>query len=211
MARGDFAGALKFLDDKLDGLEPGETRTALQLKKCQALFLSGELDSSLIRLTHLMAELNDTDPYLNDVMELKGFIDESYSRGSPRARDAFHLYLKGEKLLKQANLTEAREVFRQVELQYPADPITPYAVFRGGKIDLILGNWEGAKEQFMSLRDTPLGDRATAVIGEIYQYHLHDRQKAARWYLTVLEDYPDTMLAEPIRYRIRAISAEAGG
>lgn len=211
MAKGDFKGANRFLDGELNIQQQAETETTLLLKKCQTLFLAGEIDSALIQLGNLMAELKDTSPYLNDVMELKGFIDRNYGRTSPRGQDAFRFYLQGERLLKQAKLSEAREILREVASRYPDAPITDPAIFRGGKIDILLGNWDEALEEFLSLKDAPLGDQATAVIAEIYQYHLHDTEKASQWYLSVLENYPDSMLAEPIRYRIRAISAEAEG
>lgn len=211
MAKGDFPGALRFLDVKLAEVEPGEMETTLRLKKCQTLFLAGEIDSALYHLTDLMGELNDTNPYLNDVLELKGFIDENYGRASPQGRSAFLMYVEGERLLKQAKLSEARRVLQEVALRYPHDPVTQYALFRGGKIDVLLREWDRAVKEFMSLRNAPIGDRATVAIGEIYQYHLNDAKQAAQWYLTVLEDYPGSLLSEPVRQRIRAISSGREG
>ena len=53
-----------------------------------------------------------------------------------------------------------------------------------------------------------MGDLATVAIGEIFDRELKIPQKAVQWYLTVLETYPESVLVEPVRYRIRQLQSE---
>ena len=42
--------------------------------------------------------------------------------------------------------------------------------------------------------------------GEIYDRLLHNSEEAAVWYFKVLEEYPESLLTEPVRYRLREIT-----
>ncbi|MFQ6673318.1 MAG: tetratricopeptide repeat protein [Fidelibacterota bacterium] len=208
MAKGDYPGALSFFDRQLETVTSEEDRKLFLLKKCQVLLLSGDVDSTLSHLGGLIGFLDITDDYFNDALELKGFIEENYLRTSPEGKEAFRMYLKGESFLKQAKLSEARSLFRELARLYPGAPIADEAAFRQAKMDVIFGNYEEALFEFESLQATPMGDRATVMMGELYDHYLNDKQEASRWYLKVLEEYSGSMLAEPIRYRIREISKE---
>ena len=208
MARGSLHDALAFLDEKISTAGTGDVSNIYRLKKCQVLFLSGGIDSTLNELNGLISNLDITDAYLNDALELRGFIEENYSRNSNTETGAFKMYLNGEHLLKQGKLTEAHSAFSDVGHRFPESSIADEAIFRQAEIDLKIGNYDAAVSTFASLKDSPRGDRATVKIGEIYDHHLNDKQEAIRWYLAVLEDYSSSLLAEPVRYRIREISSK---
>ena len=44
--------------------------------------------------------------------------------------------------------------------------------------------------------------------GEVYDRFLFNKEEAARWYFKVLEDFPESLLVEPVRYRLRKISKD---
>lgn len=209
MAKGEFLEALDFLERQLATARSDEERDKYLLKKCHVLFLSGDIDSTLSHLNRLISYLDITNVQLNDALELRAFVEENYSRTNENGKQAFRMYLEGERLLKQAKLTEAQLVFNGVAKGYPETPIADEAGYRRGKLEVLLGEYDVAVSTFLSLQDSPLGDRASIMIGEIYDRHLNNKQEAVEWYLLVLEDHPTSMLAEPVRYRIREINREA--
>ena len=209
MAKGQLSAALVFLDGQLARSKSNVDKNKYLLKKCQVLFLSGEVDSTLFFLNKLISYLDISDDQLNDALELRAFIEENYIRSSGNGKKAFQMYLKGEHLLKQAKLSEARSLLNEVAQSYPESPIADEAMYRKAKIDVILGSYADAISTFFSLQASPLADRATIMIGEIYDFYLNDKEEAVQWYLTVLEDYDSSLLTEPVRYRIREISRES--
>lgn len=205
MAQGEFPAALEYLDERLDNSGSSDEKNKFLLKKCQVFFLSGEIDSTLFHLNRLISYLDINKDELNDALEIRAFIEENYHRVRETDRAAFHRYLKGEHLLKQAKLSEAQIVFREVADLYPDSPIADESGYRDGEIDLLLGNHDQAISTFSGLQHSPLGDRASVMVGEIYDRYLNNKEEAIRWYLSVLEEHPTSMLAEPVRYRIREI------
>ncbi len=209
MAKGQFPEALDYVHGQLKATGSPVEKNRYLLKKCQVLFLSGELDSTLFHLNRLISLLDITDDQLNDALELRGFIEENYVRPGETARQAFQTYLAGERLLRQSKVAEAQNVFKEIEELYRDAPISDEAIYRHAEIDLLLGNHESAVSTFAFLKGSPLGDRATVMIGEIYERYLEDKEEAIRWYYAVLEEHPGSMLAEPVRYRIREIEKAA--
>jgi len=42
--------------------------------------------------------------------------------------------------------------------------------------------------------------------GEVYDRYLFNSSEAEVWYFKVLEEYPESLLTEPVRYRLREIT-----
>lgn len=208
MAKGQLSAAIDFLDEQLKRKTSTQDKNRYLMKKCQALFLSGDVDSTLSQLNRLISYLDAPDEQLNDALELRAFIEENHSRSRENGRTAFLMYLKGELLLKQTKLSESSALFYEVAQLYPESPIADEATYRKAKIDVLLGDYVSAISAFTSLQTSPMGDQATIMIGEIYDRYLNDQQEAVQWYLTVLEDYSNSMIVEPVRYRIREIARE---
>ncbi|MCH8068675.1 MAG: hypothetical protein IID16_05305 [Candidatus Marinimicrobia bacterium] len=208
IAKGDLASALVFFN-QLTLTEKSNENTIFYLtKKCQVQFLMGELDSALVLLNDLVFRLDLTNNSYNDILELRGFIEEKYSRADAEAKDAFLLYLEGEKSLKQANPYQATVYFSEVTNKYPQSPISVNAAFRNGKIAVQMGKYDEALTEFESIKESSFGDKTTVMLGEIYDRYTHDSKQAIQWYLSVLELFPESMLVEPVRYRIRELSQD---
>ena len=206
MVKGNFEDALIFLKDQLRFIRSDEDEKICLMKQCQIHFLTGEVDSALKYLDNLIGFLDIGDDLINDVLEVKGFIDENYTRTTESGKTAFLTYLKGEQLLKQNKLSEAQFLFSSVRQSYSETPVYDEAIFREGEISVFLGDYENAVLTLTPLAQTPSGDRAAVMIGEIYEYHLNDKEEAIKWYLTVLDDYPGSLLTEPVRYKIRELA-----
>ncbi|MEE2876785.1 MAG: tetratricopeptide repeat protein [Candidatus Neomarinimicrobiota bacterium] len=210
MAKGDFLAALDHLDQSLLSNRRQQDRYSLQFKLCQVQFLHGNVEEVLVLLDGLLSSLELNDSLFNDVLELKGFIEENYSRGDQIAKDAFRGYILAERLLRQGKRTEAASFFRSVSEAYPESPVADEAVFRRAELTVELGQYEKALEQLALIHSTPLGDLSTVMTGEIYDRFLHNSEEAATWYFKVLEEYPESLLTEPVRYRLREITDTGG-
>lgn len=208
VAKGNLKEADSFFDLQIANASSSEDRRVYLMKKCYILFLSGKTDTALTSLDNLIEMMEVTDASFNDALELKGFVEENYVRASDEEREAFRGYLRGERAMKQAKLAEAQLFFAEVSQSYPQAPIAAEATFRKAVISRLLGRTDAAITDFMALQDSPMGDLATVAIGEIFDRELKIPQKAVQWYLTVLETYPESVLVEPVRYRIRQLQSE---
>lgn len=208
IAKGDLESALVFFNQLTLTEKSNENTIFYFTKKCQVQFLMGELDSAIVLLNDLVFRLDLTNNSYNDILELRGFIEEKYSRADAEAKDAFLLYLEGEKSLKQANPYQATVYFSEVANKYPQSPISVNAAFRNGKIAVQMGKYDEAVTVFESIKESSFGDKATVMLGEIDDRYTHDSKQAIQWYLSVLESFPESMLVEPVRYRIRELSQD---
>ncbi|MDP6456583.1 MAG: hypothetical protein QF669_03875 [Candidatus Marinimicrobia bacterium] len=208
VAKGDMNEAGRFFERQLTQTPSAEDQQVYLMKQCYVLFLAGETDTALANLDNLIEMMDVADASFNDALELKGFVEENYVRASEEERKAFRGYLRGERAMKQAKLAEAQLIFAEVSHNYPQAPIVAEATFRKAMISRMLGSTDAAITDFMALQDSPVGDLATVAIGEIYDRELNKPQEAVQWYLTVLETYPESVLVEPVRYRIRQIQSE---
>ena len=57
-----------------------------------------------------------------------------------------------------------------------------------------------------SLQNTSLAAEGITTQGEIYEKSYKDTKKAIEMYNLLIEDYPMSMLAEPVRIRIRKLN-----
>ena len=63
-------------------------------------------------------------------------------------------------------------------------------------------------ELLETIQKSSIGDLAVVMTGEVYDRFLFNKEEAARWYFKVLEDFPESLLVEPVRYRLRKISKD---
>ena len=206
MAKGDFPAALDHLNQALSLIKRQKESHSLEFKLCQVQFFHGNVGEALNLLDGLLTALELDDPLFNDVLELKGFIEENYSRGDQIEKDAFQGYILAERLLRQGKRGEAASFFRSVVEAYPDSPVADEAAFRRARLTVELGEYEKALEQLALIQTSSIGDLATVMTGEIYDRLLHNSDEAATWYFRVLEEYPESLLTEPVRYRLREIT-----
>ena len=56
-----------------------------------------------------------------------------------------------------------------------------------------------------SLGGTPLEDRGIILAGQIYETKYFDVEKALVQYIRNLDEFPESIFSEPIRYHIRTL------
>jgi tetratricopeptide (TPR) repeat protein len=153
-------------------------------------------------------DLAVTDDAFNDMLELKVFVDEHFSRVDEEGKEAFRNYISAELLLRQAKKIEAQALFLKVAENYPETSIAHECLFRAAEIDQQMKRYDEAITTFSLLSTGDWGDRAATRIAEIYDRELADNENALIWYLTVLNEHENSLLAEPVRYRIRELTKD---
>ena len=63
-----------------------------------------------------------------------------------------------------------------------------------------------AIETIEKLDETAFEDRGIILLGQIYEFHLDDLNKAKQQYLQIIEQHENSIFSEPIRYHIRNIN-----
>ena len=206
MAKNNFPRGLKHIQEALSSTGQEKEQQSLKFKLCQIHFFYGNIDNTVVILDELLSSLKLGDPYFNDALELKGFIEENYVQGDQIDKDAFQSYVLAERLQRQGKRGEAASFFRSVVDVYPETSIADEAAFRRAQLTLELGEYTRTVELLVAIQDSPLGDLATVMTGEVYDRYLFNSSEAEVWYFKVLEEYPESLLTEPVRYRLREIT-----
>jgi tetratricopeptide (TPR) repeat protein len=200
LARGDISRAREYFSrEQSRGI-------AFTLRLIRATFLAGAVDSTTALIETTLQQLRPTDPEFNDLMELRDLIQQYYLNGMDADRTAFKTYLLAEFLLRQHKLSEAVEALAFTREQFPTVALVPLVTLREALTRLTLNQVTTALELAQTLTTTPLADKGLVLIGEIHEKKQDDPRRALDYYHQILEDYPGSLLAEPVRYHLREVT-----
>ena len=176
------------------------------MKKIHLTFLSGDIDTTKILIDSLIANTSPSDKYFNDLMELQGIISQHFFYGNKHDKEAFLFYVKAEKYLQEFKFIEAAEMLSFVREKYPNTSIIPTAMLRECLLRMIIDDASISLNIAKLLQETSLAPEGITAQGEIYEKSYNDIGKAMEMYNLLLEEYPMSMLAEPVRIRIRKLN-----
>lgn len=179
---------------------------SLTMKKIHLTFLSGEIDTTKILIDSLIINTSLSDKYFNDLMELQGIISQHFLYGNKNDKDAFLFYVKAEKYLQEFKFIEATEMLSFLRNKYPNASIIPIAMLRECLLRMVVDDVSISLNIAKSLQNTSLAAEGIATQGEIYEKSYKDTKKAIEMYNLLIENYPMSMLAEPVRIRIRKLN-----
>ena len=178
----------------------------LTMKKIHLTFLSGEIDTTKILIDSLIANTSPKDKYFNDLMELQGIISQHFLYGNKNDKNAFLFYVKAEKYLQEFKFIEAAEMLSYLRNKYPNASIVPIAILRECLLRMVVDDASISLNIAKLLHNTSLAAEGIAAQGEIYEKSFKNTKKAIEMYNLLIEDYPMSMLAEPVRIRIRKLN-----
>ena len=178
---------------------------SLTMKKIHLTFLSGEIDTTKILIDSLIANTSPKDKYFNDLMELQGIISQHFLYGNKNDKNAFLFYVKAEKYLQEFKFIEAAEMLSYLRNKYPNASIVPIAILRECLLRMVVDDASISLNIAKLLQNTSLAAEGIAAQGEIYEKSFKNTKKAIEMYNLLIEDYPTSMLAEPVRIRIRKL------
>lgn len=200
MAKGDSEKALGFLDRQLKRY----SLPAIKQKEILVHFLSGEPDSTLKIVQSTFLTMSPIDPSFNDLMELKNILTQYYEN-NPNGKKAFSHFLKAEWYLRQRKIGDAIRELDFLVQQDSTLAIVPIAILRQGLLQYQLKEYEKALSLALSLNGTPMADRGIILAGQIYESKFLDTKKALEQYMRILDEFPNSIFSEPIRYHIRTL------
>ena len=211
IARGDLELARTYFASPV--LTPSnKTRlTPFVMKTILVALLSGAVPAAQALVDSLVKVSPSEELYFNDLLELQDLLATYYKPDQPPDSTAFQMFLQAELLLRQAKVTEAAEVLAFIRERTPQAAIVPLVTFREATLRLSHDQFELAEQLAEGLRDTPWAAQGLVLLGEITERREENPQEARRYYHRLLKEYPNSMLAEPVRLHLREINAKLEG
>ena len=176
------------------------------MKKIHLTFLSGNIDTTIMLIDSLIANTSPSDKYFNDLMELQSIISQHFIYGNSIDKEAFLFYIKAEKYLQEFKFLEAAEILSLTREKYQNASIIPIVMLRECLLRMIIDDTNISLDIAKSLQNTSLAPEGIAAQGEIYERLYNNTPKALEIYNLLLEEHPMSMLAEPVRIRIRKLN-----
>jgi tetratricopeptide (TPR) repeat protein len=207
-AKGDTAGAAGRL------LTVVNAPTALPDQQDEAGYRLAELDyygdrfrSAIERLDAISS--NAKADFANDALSLRAFLHENQSTAEPALRH----FARADFLARQRRYSEAIRVYLKVIEQYPQALLIDDALMKVASLQAKAGLFADAVASYQRLltefKESSIAlDRAQFNIGDLYQYGLIDKLKASAAYEKLLADYPQSLLADQARKRIRELRGD---
>ncbi|UCE05982.1 MAG: tetratricopeptide repeat protein, partial [bacterium] len=184
-----------------------EKKALLEIGKID--FWTGNFDAAQQHFTRIQTEpVNITNDkagfYVNDALDFTMFIDEN--KQNPELLKKF---ASASLLVDQKQYDKALITFYEIVQNNNADPLVDDTWLRIGQLEYQLGRYQQALTAFQSLiqkqPESVHCDLAQKMIGEIYEVGLKDFLKAQQAYEMVLTSYPNSVLLEEVRKRIRGL------
>ncbi len=208
LARGDHeAGLAHFLP--LMANAAGAANPYL-LKVVQANLLAGNAESALTLVETTLAEADPGDRYFNDLMEIQDFLTTYYLDAGSAGQAEFAVFLQSEALIKQNKLNEALVILNTIVRRKAGEEIIEMAALRGALLNLRTANPDGALALAEVLSEGKMTDYGFVITGQILERLVGDQPAAVDSYHRLLENHPNSILAEPVRFHLRELNQSLG-
>jgi tetratricopeptide (TPR) repeat protein len=201
------AASKKFLAMSSSSYSTPEQRTDALFRLAELQFFKNNFDSVLTLLTPLTENLKTDES--NDALLLQYFVTEN----KIQFPEAIKQYAHAELLARQNKLSEAIQELSSIIDIYPTSPLADDVLLKKAEYSILLKQYNEALSSYEKLlteyKESIEKDKTQFKIGELYQYHLLDKQKAIAAYEVILEKYPFSLFTEQARKRIRQIRGDS--
>ncbi len=199
ISKGQPKQALTILNDKDLSFKSPEIEDKIILIS----YLTEHPDSTLNMIQNILNERNPTNPSFNDLMQLKNILTKYYLNGFENKDMVFKHFQKAENLIKQNKVGESIQELKYLTEEFPKSAIFHVAILRQALLHYRLNQIDEAIIVAKALDGSTLSDKAAIFIGQIYETKLFEIEKALSYYMKIINEYPESIFAEPIRYHIR--------
>ena len=184
-----------------------EKKALLKLGKID--YWAGNFDGASKYFDRIRNEpVNITDDragfYVNDALEFMIFIEEN-----KQSQEQLKQFARGSLFVEQKQYEKALEIFYEITQHRKPDPLEDDTWLKIGQLEYRLGRYQNALTAFQNvIQNYPESvhcDLAQKMIGEIYEVGLKDFSRAQQAYEVVLTSYPNSVLLEEVRKRIRGL------
>ncbi len=200
IARGQKEEAKSFIARQLRKSPSKE----LKLKNIYFSFLTEKASQTLTLIDSFKFDLTPIDPEFNDLIELNNMIIEYFDEEED-SENAFVHYQKSEYLLKQKKIGDAIEELIYIKNTLLNQKIGPLIDLRLAILYYRLKDFDNALKVASLLEDTRFADIGIIFMAEIFEKSLSNPEKAKSFYMRILDEYPSSIYAEPVRYHIREL------
>jgi len=146
----------------------------------------------------------------NDAMKLSILITDNLGLDSNYT--AMNLFAQADLLLEQHQFTQAFKLYDTIQQAFPYHGLSDEIYLRKAQAMQQQGKWEeavGYLEKIVKLHgDDILADDAVFQLGEIYEKHLNNPEKAAEYYKKILFEFKGSLLTVEARKRFRALRGD---
>lgn len=176
-----------------------------KFKNARIFYYDGEFDFAQSQLDVLKQSTSKL--IANDALKLSLLITDNYGLDSNYV--AMSQFARADLLIEQHRYDEAFSVYDSITSAFPAHSLGDEILLRKAYAYQLRGEWNAAIGELEKLikfyNDDILADDALFQLGDIYENHLFDKEKAAEYYRTILFDYKGSLYTTEARKRFRAI------
>jgi tetratricopeptide (TPR) repeat protein len=171
-------------------------------------YFRGEFQTATDLLAGLTLDLQVD--YANDALRLQTFLQENARSSTDALRD----FARADFLGRQRRNAEAVQDLLEIVDKNPRALLVDDALILAGELQVENGDYRDAIGTYEKLiREFPETsialDKAWFAIAEIHQYRLNDPASATTAYQSLLSNFPNSLLAEKARKRIRDLRGES--
>jgi tetratricopeptide (TPR) repeat protein len=182
-----------------------EDKEVLLFERAQIKFFKKEY-SDAKGLYNLLIAVHPRSMYVNDCLRKVLIIDENQGINVID----LDLYADAERLLYQNHADSA--LTSLIDLSGRGDSnISAMATFTAGEIYYQKADYQNALEYFNKVlsgfEESFYSAESQKYLGDLYFYHLNDREKAKEAYRVILENYPNKVLYEYARRQLRKLES----
>ncbi|MFH1851367.1 MAG: tetratricopeptide repeat protein [Candidatus Neomarinimicrobiota bacterium] len=210
LAKGALPAAQEHFLKNLEAAGTDEAANPFLLRLIQTNLLAGDVESALTLIETTIAETQPTHANFNDLLEVQNLIATYYSNTSENDRAAFQIFLQAENLIRQNKLSQGAQLLQALRREQPNLALIPLVTLRLALLTALTSDITAAVDLALALAGTELADQGLALAGEIHEIRAHQPDTALIYYHRVLEEYPRSILAEPVRFHIRALNQKLG-
>jgi len=171
-------------------------------------FLQSELKDLETLLDSTLTGLSGAESEFNDMVELQDILSTYFSQGSDSDREALKRWAQAERLLWADKLNEAADQLAWIRTQWPESALNSLLLWREAELRRLIHQPDQALELAQELTTSDRGDHGWLLIGEIMEFERDDQSEALEAYYHILNDWPQSILYEPVRHHIRELTQE---
>jgi predicted Zn-dependent protease len=179
-----------------------------KFKNARIFYYDGEFDFAQSQLNVLKESTSKL--IANDAMKLSIMITDNF--GLDSNYQAMMWFAQGDLLVEQHRYSEAFTLFDSIILTYPYHSLGDEILLKKSDAMMLEGNWSESirflEELLKYHGEDILADDAVFQLGDIYETHLNDKEKAAEYYKKILFEYRGSLYSEEARKRFRAIRGD---
>lgn len=180
-----------------------------KFKNARVFYYDGEFDFAQSQLSVLKESTSKL--IANDALKLSLLITDNF--GLDSNYQAMTWFANGDLLIEQHRYAEAFILFDSIIKTYPYHSLGDELLIRKSKAMQLQGDWQQAimylEELLKYHKEDILADDALFQLGDIYENHLNNTEKASDYYKAILFDYKGSLYSVEARKRFRAIRGDS--